>query len=166
MLEEIKAKISAEAEQLTHELNVTLPKRIQEAVALGDLRENSEYKSALERQQFVQARLGQLARRMAEVSKIDATEVSRDRAGFGSKLKVENLTSNKVMEFRIVTGDYMDLSKGHISMASPLGRGFAGARKGDEVTVRLPAGERRFRVLELKTLPEQMDDGKKKQVRS
>ena len=65
MLEEIKSRISDEVEALTHELNVELPDRIKKAVELGDLRENAEYKSALERQQFVQARIGHLAWRMS-----------------------------------------------------------------------------------------------------
>ena len=60
MINEMREKLSREVDQLSHELNVLLPQAIAQAVALGDLRENSEYKSALERQQFVQARLGQL----------------------------------------------------------------------------------------------------------
>ena len=49
----------------------------------------------------------------------------------------------------------MDLEAGHISLDSPIGRGLLGSRQGDEVTIRLPVGERRFRVLELTTLPQQ-----------
>jgi transcription elongation factor GreA len=54
MLEELKERLGAEVEKLQHELNVVLPNEIRRAVELGDLRENSEYKAALERQQFVQ----------------------------------------------------------------------------------------------------------------
>src|SRR4051812_3695491 len=68
MLEELKRKLSEEAEKLQHELNVTLPNEIRKAVELGDLRENSEYKAALERQQFVQARLGHLHSRLSKLS--------------------------------------------------------------------------------------------------
>ena len=84
MLEELKNKLGEEIERLTHELQVTLPKAIQKAVEHGDLRENSEYKSALERQQFVQARLNHLTRRYGELSKIDLSDVPTDRVGFGS----------------------------------------------------------------------------------
>ena len=58
MIEELKEKLELEANKLQFELNVTLPNEIRKAVEMGDLRENSEYKAALERQQFVQARLG------------------------------------------------------------------------------------------------------------
>lgn len=160
MLEEIKAKIADEVEVLARELNVELPRRIKKAVELGDLRENAEYKSALERQEFVQARLGHLGRRLADLSRINVEDMPRDRLGFGSKVTVRDLTRNKVASYTIVAGDYMDLEAGHISMASPLGKGLIGARKGEEVTVRLPAGERRFKVTELSTLPERMNAGR------
>lgn len=155
MLDEIKSKIADEVEALTRELNVDLPRRIEKAVELGDLRENAEYKSALERQQFVQARLGHLARRMSDLSKIDVDDMPVDRVGFGSKITVRDLTRDRVVDYTIVAGDYMDLEAGHISMASPIGKGLMGARKGEEVTVRLPGGERRFKVTRLSTLPEQ-----------
>ncbi len=124
---------------------------------MGDLRENSEYKSALERQQFVQARIGHLAGRMAEVSKINVDEIPVDRAGFGSKLRVHDLALDREVTFTIVAGDYMDLEAGHISLDSPIGRGLLGSREGDELTIQLPVGERRFKVLELTTLPQQVD---------
>lgn len=154
MLDEIKAKIEAEIERLSHELKVTLPNAIQKAVELGDLRENAEYKSALERQQFVQARLQHLSQRMSELSKIDVESMPTDRAGFGSRLRLENLDTGDEVTYTIVAGDFMDIDAGHISMASPLGRALLGSRVDDEVTVQLPGGERRFRVLELTTLPQ------------
>lgn len=159
MLDEIKARITEEVEALTRELNVELPDRIQKAVELGDLRENAEYKSALERQQFVQARISHLAGRMGEVSKINVADMPIDRAGFGSRLRVHDLGLDREVNFTIVAGDFIDLEAGHISLESPIGRGLTGAREGDEVTVQLPAGERRFRVVELTTLPSQLADG-------
>ncbi len=159
MLDEIKARITDEVEALTRELNIELPDRIQKAVELGDLRENAEYKSALERQQFVQARIGHLAGRMAEISKINVADMPLDRAGFGSRLRVHDLALDREVTFTIVAGDFIDLEAGHISLESPIGKGLTGTREGDEVTVRLPAGERRFRVVELTTLPSQLADG-------
>jgi transcription elongation factor GreA len=161
MLDEIRSKIEAEIERLTHELNVVLPKAIKTAVEHGDLRENADYKSALERQQFVQARIGQLTRRMGELSKIDPDAMPHDRVGFGSRVKVLNVAMKEEQSFTIVAGDFMDLDAGQVSLASPIGRGLLGARKGEEVVVRLPVGERRFKVLELETLPMQMGVGGK-----
>ncbi len=158
MLDEIRDRIEAEIVALTHELSVLLPDRIQKAVELGDLRENSEYKSALERQQFVQARLGHLSSRMSELSKIDVSAMPADRVGFGSKVEIHDLELDEVSQITIVAGDFMDLDGGQVSMASPIGRGLLGARQSEEVTVELPVGERRFKILDLVTLPQQLDD--------
>jgi transcription elongation factor GreA len=156
MLDEIRQKIDEEMGRLDHELTRELPERIRRAAELGDLRENAEYKSALERQQFVQARMSHLSQRQSELSQIDVDNLPADRVGFGSKVSVEDLEMREVFDFTIVAGDFLDLDAGQVSLASPVGRGLLGARQDEEVTVTLPAGERRYRVLALRTLPEQL----------
>jgi transcription elongation factor GreA len=158
MLDELKDKLGEEIERLTHELQVTLPQAIQKAVEHGDLRENSEYKSALERQQFVQARLNHLTRRMGELSKVDLSEVPRDRVGFGSRVRVRDLRTKAEEEYTLVFGDYIDIDTGQISMASPLGQTLLGKVVGDEVGLKLPRGERLLQIIELTTLPEMVGD--------
>ena len=160
MLDEIREKIGEEMEQLAHELNILLPERIEKAVELGDLRENAEYKSAIERQQFVQVRIGQMTRRLSELSKIDVDSMPLDRVGFGSRVEIHDLAMDETSNFTIVAGDFMDLDGGQVSMASPIGQGLLGARKGEEVVIELPVGERRFKVIDLVTLPEQLEIGK------
>ena len=159
MLDEICQKIDEELGKLDHELTRDLPERIRKAVELGDLRENAEYKAALERQQFVQARMSHLSQRQSELFQIDVENLPSDRVGFGSKVSVEDLEMREVFDFTIVAGDFMDLDGGQISLASPIGQGLLGARKDQEVTISLPRGERRYRVLELLTLPEQLEMG-------
>lgn len=159
MLEELKQRLDDEIERLARELQVELPKAIQKAVEHGDLRENSEYKSALERQQFVQARLNHLSKRRAELSNIDLTEIPQDRVGFGSKVTVVDLKTKDEEVYTLAFGDYIDLDTGQVSMASPLGTSLLGRKVGDEVTLQLPRGERRLRVKELTTLPEMVSKG-------
>ncbi len=161
MLDQVRQRIDEEMERLEHELKRELPERIRKAVELGDLRENAEYKSALERQQFVQARMSHLSHRQSELSQIDVKNLPEDRVGFGSKVTVRDLDMDEEVRFTIVVGDFVDFEKGEISLASPIGQGLKGARKGEEVLVSLPMGERRFRVLDLTTLPQQlgMDEG-------
>ena len=154
MLEELKAKLEQEIERLTHELQVVLPRAIKTAVEHGDLRENSEYKSALERQQFVQARLNHLTRRMQELSKIDLAEIPADRVGFGSRVTVRDLRTKEEEVYTLVFGDYIDIETGQISMASPLGQTLLGKQVGEEVTLQLPRGSRTLKLTELVTLPE------------
>ena len=154
MLEELKQKLDDEIERLTNELQVTLPKAIQKAVEHGDLRENSEYKSALERQQFVQARLNHLTRRRTELGNIDLSELWNDRVGFGSRVTVLDLRTKERDTYTLVFGDYIEIDTGQISVASPLGQALLGKRVGDETMLKLPRLERKLRVEELVTLPE------------
>ncbi len=154
MLDVIKQKIEGEIERLMHELTITLPKAIQKAVELGDLSENAEYKSALERQQFVQARLNHLTQRMGELSKVDVNAIATDRVGFGSRVTLQELKTGDKVTYNIVFGDYIDLDTNQISMASPIGRALLGKQLEEEVTVRLPRGDRQYRIIELVTLPE------------
>jgi transcription elongation factor GreA len=152
MIREMREKLSREIEQLSHELNITIPQAIAQAVELGDLRENSEYKAALERQQFVQARLGQLHQRLSQVQQLANTETPTDRVGLGSKVTVLDLETNDRDTYMLVIAEMMDLDMGHISLGSPLGRALANGRVGDEISLRLPRGSRQLRILELETM--------------
>lgn len=159
MLDEIRIKIETEIESLMQELNVELPQRIKTAMEHGDLRENAEFKAAKERQGFVEARLNHLTQRMTELSKIDVNEMAYDRVGFGSKVKIRVIEMDEDFTFTITAGDFIDLDAGQVSLASPIGQGLLGAKEGEEVLIALPAGERRYKVLELVTLPQQMEVG-------
>ena len=154
MLRQMREKLSGEIEQLSHELNVTIPQAIAQAVELGDLRENSEYKAALERQQFVQARLGQLHHRLSQLSQLANTETPSDRVGLGSKVTVVDLVTEETETFMLVLAEMMDLDAGHISLASPLGRALKDKKVGDEIELRIPRGLRALRVVELETEPD------------
>lgn len=152
MIRELREKLGAEFEALNHELNVTLPQAIRQAVELGDLRENAEYKAALERQQFVQARLGQLHTRLQQLQQLANTEAPLDRVGLGSKVTVIDIDMNEREEYMLVLADMMDVDAGHISLMSPLGRALADRKVGEEVSLRLPTTTRRLRIIELVTV--------------
>jgi transcription elongation factor GreA len=152
MIREMREKLGREIDQLSHELNILLPQAIAQAVALGDLRENSEYKAALERQQFVQARLGQLHQRLNQLSQLANTEAPTDKVGLGSTVTVVDLETNETDTYVVVLAEMMDIDAGHISLASPLGRALGGRKVGEEVSLRLPAGARHLRVVELVTV--------------
>ena len=160
MLDEIRAKIEGEITNLTHELTKDLPVRIKIAREHGDLRENSEFKAAKERQGFVEARLNHLTTRMTELSKIDISQMAYDRVGFGSQVTITDIEMGEDFTFTITAGDFIDLDAGQVSLASPIGKGLLGAKPGQEVTVKLPAGVRRYKILTLTTLPQQLEAAK------
>ena len=91
MTDHIKKQLQEEIARLEHELAHELPIEIKKAVALGDLSENAEYHMAKQRQEFVNARLGQMKKRMAEFSLVNLANIPRDRAAFGSTVTVVNV---------------------------------------------------------------------------
>lgn len=152
MLAELKEKLQAEVERLNHEINFVLPKEIERARAHGDLRENSEYKAALERQQFVQARLGQLRQRLSKLSQIDPAQIPNDRVGLGSKVIVEDQRTRTRETYYLVFGDALEFEEGHVTMASPIGRALLGKSVGETTQLRLPTMTRTLKVVELTTI--------------
>jgi transcription elongation factor GreA len=154
MIEELKSRLGGEVERLQHELNVTLPAEIRKAVELGDLRENSEYKAALERQQFVQARLGQLRQRLSKLSQIDVAQIPVDKVGLGSRVVVEDQQTKGTETYSLVFGDSVELEDGQCSMSSPIGRALVGRGLGDVTLLKLPAATRRLKIVELHTIHE------------
>ncbi len=139
---------------LERELRHELPREIQVARELGDLRENAEYKAALERQSFVRSRIGQIQRRLSELSRLNLESVPTDRIHLGSRVRVLDLESDKELTYELVIAEDADPAKGRISTASPIGRGLMGKQAGDEVSIRIPSGMRNLEIVEVKTAHE------------
>src|SRR5262249_4748395 len=147
-----KDKIIAELRSLEYELTVELPKALRTAAALGDLSENSEYKFARERQDYVRARVRQLQQQLAKLSAIDVGKLPRDRQSSGSTLSLRDLNPDEQITYRLVTPDEADYEKGLISTASPIGKSLLNKEEGDEVRVQTPSGVRLFEIVRLTTI--------------
>jgi transcription elongation factor GreA len=157
MPEHIKKQLLAEIELMEHELAHELPAEIKKAASLGDLSENAEYHMAKQRQVFVNARLGQLKKRMAELSLVNLSNIPRDKAGFGSTVVVFDSTKDEEIVYRLVTSEESDVTKGLISTTSPIGRGLVGRRVGDVATIVTPNGKRELEVLKLTTIHDEAE---------
>jgi transcription elongation factor GreA len=155
MPEHIKRQLEEEIRHLEHELAHELPAEIKKAASLGDLSENAEYHMAKQRQVFVNARLGQLKKRMAELALVNLSNIPRDRVAFGSLVKVFDVEKDEEMEYRLVTSEESDVTKGLISTTSPIGRGLIGKQVGDMAKVITPNGSREFEILKLATIHDQ-----------
>jgi transcription elongation factor GreA len=154
-MEAIKKKLQEEIAALEYELRSELPKEIKKARAHGDLSENAEYHAAKERQRFVDARLGQLRHRLAEMSMVDVSKIPHDRVGLGSTVVVLDLKKEEEVTYHLVTSEEADAPNGKISTSSPIGRALLGKEVGDVVKVLIPGGAKDLEVLKLTTIHDQ-----------
>ncbi|HEY3176499.1 MAG TPA: transcription elongation factor GreA [Candidatus Polarisedimenticolia bacterium] len=150
----LKGTLETELKGLERELRIELPQEIKKAVAMGDLRENAEYQTALERQRFLQSRIGQLQQKLSEISLMRFDQVPKDRIGLGSWFKALDVDDDREVEFEVVMEGMADPTRGMISIASPLARGFVNKKVGDEVTISVPSGRKSYEIVDLKTVHE------------
>ena len=156
-MEDIKRKLQEDISALEHELRVELPKEILKARAHGDLSENAEYHAAKERQRYIEARLGQLKKRLGEMSMVDLSRLPQDKVGLGSTVVVLDLQKDQEVTYRIVTSEEADVATGRISTGSPIGRGLLGKAVGDVVKIRIPDGVRELEIVKLVTIHDSAD---------
>jgi len=153
-MDDIKRKLQVEISTLEYELRTELPKEILRARAHGDLSENAEYHAAKERQAFVDSRLAQLKKRLAELSMVDLSRIPHDKVGLGSRVVVYDLHRDEEIGYKLVTTEEADVAKGCISTSSPIGRGLIGKEVGDVVKINIPGGVREFEIVKLSTIHE------------
>ena len=151
---EIRKKLEEEITALEYELRNELPREILRARAHGDLSENAEYHAAKERQGFVNARLGQLQKRLGELSMIDMTKIPHDKVGLGSRVVVLDVKKDEQFTYYLVTSEEADAPTGRISTGSPIGRSLLGKQVGDTVNLQAPGGAKELEILELQTIHE------------
>lgn len=149
---ELKQRLEEELRQLEYELRTELPKELQRAAALGDLRENAEYEAARNRQEYVRLRVESLRKRLSEIAMINLDRLPRDKAAFGSTVVLYDLDREEEVTFTLVMSEDADAEKGLISTSSPIGKSIVGRAEGDDFEARTPNGVRRFEVVSLKTI--------------
>lgn len=149
MTPEGAAKLRDELKQLKEVERPKVSKDIGVAREHGDLSENAEYHAAKERQGWIEARIKDLEDKLARAEVIDPSKLSGSRVAFGATVTVTNLDTEEEAVYRIVGPDEADLNQGSISVTSPLARALIGKEVGDEVKVRMPAGERVYEILEV-----------------
>jgi transcription elongation factor GreA len=147
----ILKKFEDEIMQLDKELKTELPREIQRARELGDLRENAEYQAAKERQRLVEARISMLKKRVSEISLMNLDRIPHDKVGFGSTVHLKD-EEGRTIVYQLVMPEDANPELGMISTASPIGRALVNKEEGDEVNVTAPNGSRRFEIVKLVTL--------------
>lgn len=154
MKAQLVKRFEDEIAELDRELKTQLPKEIQRARELGDLRENAEYKAAKDRQDYLQARIANLRKRVAELSLVNLDKLPHGRAGLGSTVHLRDV-SGETLVYQLVMPDDADVERGWISTASPIGRAMINKEEGDEIVVRAPNGDRVYEIVRLVTVHDQ-----------
>lgn len=152
MAAELKQRLEEELKQMDYELRTELPKELQRAAALGDLRENGEYESARNRQDYLRLRIAAVRKRLADLSMIDFDRLPRDKAAYGSTVGIYDLDREEEITYSLVMSEDADADRGLISTTSPIGKALINRAVGDEIEVRTPNGVRRFEVISLRTV--------------
>ncbi|NIQ03180.1 MAG: transcription elongation factor GreA [Nitrospinaceae bacterium] len=148
----ILEKLEKALQEAKTELKVNIPQMLKTAMEHGDLSENAEYKSAKERQMFLETRVSQLQKRISDITSLNINRIPKDRSGLGSTLFLKDLNTGQETTYRLVFPEEVNPEDGKISTASPIGRAMLGKQVGDEVIVPLPDGQREFEVLRLITI--------------
>ena len=149
MTPEGNARLKEELKQLKEVERPKISREIGVAREHGDLSENAEYHAAKERQGWIEARIKDLEDKLSRAEIIDPTKLSGSKVAFGATVKLSNIETEEESVYRLVGADEADLNLGSISITSPLARSLIGREVGDEVKVRMPAGERHYEILEV-----------------
>jgi transcription elongation factor GreA len=157
MVLDILKKLKDEIKTLEEELHIELPRALKVAREHGDLSENADYDAAKERQGYVNARLGQLRKRLAEISMVNFDKIPQGRVSFGSEVTLFDIVKEEEVVYKLVMSEEADVSKGLISTTSPIGRALMGKEEGDEVEVQTPGGQKSFEIVKLVTIHDLVD---------
>jgi transcription elongation factor GreA len=147
--EEGLKKVKDELNFLEHTERPRISKAIAEARDKGDLSENAEYHAAKEQQSLLEYKIIQLKNTIANARVIDESQLDDSKALIHSTVKIKNLTLNKEMTLTLVADAEADLTKGKISVESPIGKGLLGKEVGDVAEVEVPSGVLKLEVLEI-----------------
>ena len=137
-----------------HELKTVVRPRIIAAIATarehGDLKENAEYHAAREQQSFAEGRIGEIEGKLSNAQVIDITKLDTNgKVVFGATVKLENLDTEAVVTYQIVGDDEANIKAGRISVGSPVARALIGKEQEDVATVKAPAGDIEYEILEI-----------------
>ena len=142
-------KLRAELENLRTVRRKEISEKIKVALSFGDLSENSEYDEAKNEQALVEARIVEIENMLKNVKIIDQSNLNTNMVLIGNTVKVKNLDSDEVCEYKIVGTNESNPREGLISNDSPVGNGLLGHEIGETVAVDVPAGRLNFKILSI-----------------
>ena len=143
-------KLKSELKEMRETQMPAIEKRIAEARAEGDLKENAEYHGARESQGMLQAKINMLSDKLSRADIVDTSRLPKDQVVFGATIVVKDLDFDDDEEFTLVGAGEEDYDLGRILVTSPLAQGLLGKKVGEIAEVEVPAGTNRFEILEIR----------------
>jgi transcription elongation factor GreA len=155
MTKHVLAKLETDHQAIKQALLVDIPKEIAAAASQGDLSENAEYEQALAKRDMFQSKLVALEQRISEIASLDVSKLPTDKVAYGTRVKLLDLDLEKEVTYKLVLPEELDGDASLLSISSPIGSALVGLREGEEVRIKIPAGTKRFEVLDLSTVHQQ-----------
>jgi transcription elongation factor GreA len=150
LTEEGRKKLNEELDELKNVKRREVAGRLKDAISYGDLTENSEYDDAKNEQAFLEHRIDQIETMLSRAKVIDRRHVKTKEVGVGSLVEIKRVGSKKTQQYRIVGPAEANPEKNMVSFQSPVGKALMGLRKDEIAVVAAPAGEVKYRVLNIK----------------
>lgn len=146
------AEFKKQLEEKLYDLKVNgrakAAEQIRIAREFGDLSENAEYDIAKEEQAKLEAEIADIEQKLRNAVIIEEKNKS-DRVDFGSKIKIQNVETNEEFEYTVVGSSESDPMKGKMSNESPIGKAAMGKKKGEQITVKVPAGSVVYKIVKI-----------------
>ena len=143
-------KLKEELNELKSVRRREVAEKIKVALSFGDLSENSEYDEAKNEQGIIESRIAEIEQTLAHAQIIDDDDISTEKVGIGTTVKILDMEMDEEMEFKMVGTKEADISSGKMSDESPIGAAILGHEVGEEVEVETPSGVIGFKILEIR----------------
>ena len=142
-------QLKTDLEELCHVERPKLSEQIAQARDKGDLSENAEYDAAKEAQGLLEMRISELESKLLYARILDTSKLDASKILLYSNIKIKNLNTNQILEYKLVSETEANLSEGKISANSPIGKGLLTKEKGDVVEIEIPSGIMKFEVIDI-----------------
>ncbi|MDR1470904.1 MAG: transcription elongation factor GreA [Synergistaceae bacterium] len=142
-------KLKNELTLLRTDKRLEIANKLEEARAFGDLSENAEYHAAKEEQEKLEGRISRLEYKLNKAKIVDFDDIDTSHANLGTTIIIQDLDSEASYTYMLVGTEESDPKENKISVSSPVGKAVIGKSVGDEVSVRVPKGLRRLKILEI-----------------
>jgi transcription elongation factor GreA len=142
-------KLEEELEFLKGEKRKEIAERIKQALAFGDISENSEYDEAKNEQAQNELRIMQLEAMLKNATVIDEDEVDTKVVNLGAKVKIREVKTKEEYDYQIVGSTEADPAASRISNESPVGRALMGHKVGDTIEIEVPGGKIKYKIIDI-----------------